>query len=66
MRIALLSTSDTDLLPRGPVHRLHPDPRRGRRPGVAGRELRAEPDPETLAAMQPVHLDVQGDLEDRA
>jgi cobaltochelatase CobN len=32
---------------------------------AAERGLWAEPDPETLAALQQVYLDVEGDLEDR-
>jgi cobaltochelatase CobN len=41
---------------RGIVERLHEAAQRG---------LWAEPDPETLAAMQAVYLEVEGDLEDR-
>ncbi|MEV7397678.1 cobaltochelatase subunit CobN [Aeromicrobium sp. NPDC092404] len=33
---------------------------------AADRDLWAEPDPEVLAAMQQVYLDIEGDLEDRA
>jgi cobaltochelatase CobN len=32
---------------------------------AAERGLWAEPDPETMTAMQQVYLDVEGDLEDR-
>jgi cobaltochelatase CobN len=32
---------------------------------AADRDLWAEPDPDVLAAMQQVYLDVEGDLEDR-
>jgi cobaltochelatase CobN len=42
---------------RGIVERLHE---------AADRGLWAEPDPDTLAAMQQIYLDVEGDLEDRA
>ena len=41
---------------RGIIEKLHE---------AADRDLWAEPDPEVMAAMQQVYLDVEGDLEDR-